>query len=245
MKQLDINNVTISYEVTGQGAPMLFVHGNGEDHTIFDKTVNLLRDHFTCYLVDSRGHGKSSRVSEFHYRDMAMDMVLFLDELHLENVTFVGFSDGGIIGLMAAGMTQRISTLITCGANMRPEGLKAFFSLPMRILNVFKKDPLLELMIEEPDLTDEELRKIKADTLIVAGQHDLIRRKETDHIARTVPRAKELIVPGQTHTSYVVHSEKLGKIILQYFHDDLKTGMSVKTMHGTYRNCEAKNGFIL
>lgn len=220
MKQLDINNVTISYEVVGHGAPMLFVHGNGEDHKIFGKTVNLLRDHFTCYLVDSRGHGKSSRVSEFHYRDMAMDMVLFLDELHLENVTFVGFSDGGIIGLMAAGMTNRITTLIACGANMRPEGLKALFSVPMRILNVFKKDPLLDLMIQEPDLTDEELRKIKADTLIVAGQYDLIRRKETDHIAKTVPRAKELIMKGQTHTSYVVHSGKLGKVILKYFHCD-------------------------
>lgn len=217
MKQLDINNVTISYDVTGHGAPMLFVHGNGEDHTIFDQTVNLLKDHFTCYLVDSRGHGKSSRVSEFHYRDMAMDMVLFLDELHLENVTFVGFSDGGIIGLMAAGMTDRITTLIACGANMRPEGLKAVFSAAMRIWNIFQKDPLIDLMIEEPDLTDEELRKIKARTLIVAGQHDLIRREETDHIAKTVPHAKELILKGETHTSYVVHSEKLGQVILKYF----------------------------
>lgn len=216
MKQLDINHVTISYEVTGHGEPMLLVHGNGEDHRIFDRSVRILKENFTCYLIDSRGHGKSSRVSEFHYRDMAKDMVLFMEELKLDHVTFVGFSDGGIIGLLAASMTRKITTLIACGANMRPEGLKAIFSLPMRIYNLIRRDPLIQLMIDEPDLSDEELRSIEADTLIVAGQHDLIRRKETDHIAQTVPHAKEIIVPGQTHTSYVVHSEKLARIILNY-----------------------------
>lgn len=222
MKQLDINHVTISYEVTGHGDPMLLVHGNGEDHRIFDRSVNILKNHFTCYLIDSRGHGKSSHVSEFHYRDMAKDMVLFMEELRLDHVTFVGFSDGGIIGLLAASMTKRITTLIACGANMRPEGLKAIFSLPMRIYNLVRRDPMIQLMIDEPDLTDEELRSIEADTLIVAGQHDLIRRKETDHIAQTVPHAKEIILPRQTHTSYVVHSEKLGRIILNYMQEKAK-----------------------
>lgn len=216
MRQIEINDVTISYEVTGHGAPMLLVHGNGEDHRIFDKSVNLLKEHFTCYLIDSRGHGKSSHVSEFHYRDMAKDMILFMEELRLENVTFVGFSDGGIIGLLAASMTSKITTLFACGANVKPEGLKAIFSLPMRIFNFFRRDPLIKLMIEEPDITDEELRRIQADTLVIAGQHVLIRRKETDHIAKTVPHAKELILSRQTHTSYVVHSEKLAKIILEY-----------------------------
>lgn len=222
MRQIEINDVTISYEVTGHGRPMLLVHGNGEDHRIFDRSAAILKEHFTCYLIDSRGHGGSSRVSEFHYRDMAKDMVLFMEELHLDQVTFVGFSDGGIIGLLAASMTKRISTLIACGANVRPEGLKALFSLPMRVYNLFRKDPLITLMIEEPDITDGELRNIQADTLVIAGQHDLIRRKETDYIAKTVPHATELILPGQTHTSYVVHSEKLAEIILGYMRHKIR-----------------------
>ena len=41
----------------------------------------------------------------------------------------------------------------------------------------------MRLMIREPDIRDEELAEIHADTLIVAGQHDLIRKSETDHIA--------------------------------------------------------------
>lgn len=216
LKSICLNGLTFSYQVVGQGRPMLLVHGNGEDHRIFDRSVRLLKAHFTCYLIDSRGHGESSPVDTFHYREMADDMVLFLREKNLKDVTFVGFSDGGIIGLLAAATTRRITTLIACGANRRPEGLRWFFRLPLRVFNCFRKDPLHQLMLREPDITDQELRQIRSDTLIVAGQHDLVKREETDEIAAMIPRAREMILPGESHASYVVNSDKLGKIILRY-----------------------------
>lgn len=215
-KQIVLNDVTLSYEVIGHGKPMVFVHGNGEDHRIFDKTADVLKDQFTCYLVDSRGHGKSSEIASFHYREMAMDMILFMDKLGLQDVTFVGFSDGGIIGLLAAGMTRRITRLVVCGANTKPSGLKAHFLIGMRIANFFKRDPLIKLMLTEPDITDDELSRISAKTLVLAGSRDLIRREETDHIANTVPDAQEHILPGETHMSYVVHSDKLAHEILTF-----------------------------
>lgn len=213
---MEINGVTISYEKKGSGDPILFVHGNGEDHRIFNRTVEILKKHFACYLIDSRGHGKSSRVAELHYRDMAEDMILFMERLKLDNVTFVGFSDGGIIGLMAAAKTKRITGLITCGANMRPEGLKPLFMLPLRFINLFRRDPMITMMLREPDLTYEELGKIQARTLVIAGSNDVIKRSETDCIAKAVPGAKELVLRGETHTSYVVCSRKLGRIILDF-----------------------------
>ena len=216
LKAIHLNGLTFSYQVVGQGPPMLLVHGNGEDHRIFSRTVRLLKAHFTCYLIDSRGHGMSSPVNTFHYREMADDMVLFLLKKDLKGVTFVGFSDGGIIGLLAAAMTRRIITLIACGANRRPEGLRWFFRLPLRVFNCFRKDPLRQLMLCEPDITDQELAHIQADTLILAGQHDLIKQKETDEIAAMIPHARKMILPGESHASYVVNSEKLGRIILKY-----------------------------
>lgn len=216
MKTIRLNGLTLSYRVIGRGRPMLLVHGNGEDHRIFNRTVRLLKAHFTCYLIDSRGHGMSSRVNTFHYREMAEDMVMFLRKKHLEDVTFVGFSDGGIIGVLAAAMTRRITTLIACGANRRPEGLRWFFRLPLRVYNFFRRDPMRQMLLEEPDITDQELAHIQADTLILAGQHDLIKREETDEIAAKIPHAKEIILPGESHTSYVVNNEKLGKLILKY-----------------------------
>ncbi|MSS20525.1 alpha/beta fold hydrolase [Pseudoramibacter porci] len=216
LKSIRLNGLTLRYQIVGQGRPMLLVHGNGEDHRIFDRSVHLLKSHFTCYLIDSRGHGESSPVDTFHYREMAEDMLLFLREKDLKDVAFVGFSDGGIIGLLAAAMTRRITTLIVCGANRRPEGLRWFFRLPLRVFNCFRKDPLRQLMLHEPDITDQELQQIRADTLIVAGQHDLVKRQETDEIAAMIPHAREMILPGESHASYVVNSDKLGKMILKY-----------------------------
>ena len=216
LKKLHVNNIDISYEEAGQGRPMILIHGNGEDHTIFDRTVNILEKKFTCYLPDSRGHGKSHWIGELHYRDMAEDLVQFLEKLNLHNVVVVGFSDGGIIGLIAASRTRRISSLIACGANTRPEGLHGLFLLGSRILHFFGRSPLIRLMIKEPDIRDQELRQIRADTLIVAGEHDLIRKSETDHIVAEIPGAAKLILRGESHGSYIVHSEKLAAIILQF-----------------------------
>ena len=59
LEKIHVNHVDIFYEMVGQGRPLVLIHGNGEDHTIFDRTVHLLEEKHTCYLPDSRGHGKS------------------------------------------------------------------------------------------------------------------------------------------------------------------------------------------
>ena len=71
-------------------------------------------------------------------------------------------------------------------------------------------------MIEEPDIRDEELQQITARTLITAGQHDVIRQEETDHIASCIKGAREIIVKHATHTSYVVRSNRLAEMILHF-----------------------------
>ena len=59
-----VNGIDLFYEKAGEGRPLLLVHGNGEDHTIFDEAAAELAGSFTCYAVDSRCHGQSG--GEFH-----------------------------------------------------------------------------------------------------------------------------------------------------------------------------------
>ena len=61
---ITVNNMNLYYEVVGSGTPLVMIHGNGESHDIFDKAVEVLSKHYTCYLPDSRGHGKSQQVTE-------------------------------------------------------------------------------------------------------------------------------------------------------------------------------------
>ena len=56
---LEVKGINLYYEKTGQGRPLVMVHGNGESHEIFMEASEVLKESFTCYLPDSRGHGKS------------------------------------------------------------------------------------------------------------------------------------------------------------------------------------------
>ena len=78
-----VNGVKLSYEVMGNGRPLLMVHGNGESHEIFSEAAELLSERFTCYLVDSRGHGKSQPVESLSYDTMADDMISFIKEMKM------------------------------------------------------------------------------------------------------------------------------------------------------------------
>ena len=208
--------VQLYYEKSGQGRPLVLVHGNGEDHSIFNEAAALLRERFTCYALDSRGHGRSSRGVPLHYRAMAADLCAFLEALDLRDVLLYGFSDGGIVGLLAAGMTERITGLAVSGANLSPRGVKSSLRLRIALENLLRPSPLLQLMLREPDIRDEELRRIRAKTLVLAGSGDLIRERETRHIAKTVPGAALRILPGEDHGSYIVHSEKIAGILLAF-----------------------------
>ena len=212
---LGVNGIQLFYTKTGQGRPLILVHGNSEDHTIFDEAVHVLREHFTCYAVDSRGHGKSSPCRELHYNDMAQDMIAFMTELDLEDVVFYGFSDGGIIALLAAMNCSRITDLVVSGANLTTKGTKMWFRLLLQAESLRGKDPLIELMKNEPDISASELSAIRARTLVTAGSRDLIREAETRAIADAIPGAKLMILKGETHGSYIVHSTKIADILIQ------------------------------
>jgi pimeloyl-ACP methyl ester carboxylesterase len=216
---IQLSDVTLYYEVVGHGAPCVLVHGAWENHRIFLKTADRLKERFTCYLVDSRGHGRSSPVKEFHYREMADDMVRFLDVLNLSNVMFVGFSDGGIIGLLAASKSGRIDRLVACSANTIPEGLHQAWLCLLKVIHFFSRNGVSRMLIEEPDISDAELQNIRAKSLIIAGSRDLILRNETDHIAAKIPDAEEMILPGHTHRSYLKKNDLLGNIILNWVKD--------------------------
>ena len=210
-----VNGIELYYEVKGNGRPLLMVHGNGEDHTIFDEASEILKDRFTVYLVDSRDHGQSTKVSDLHYSDMADDLLVFLNDLDLKDVTFYGFSDGGILGLLLAQKTDRISRLIVSGANMTPNGVKGWLKTVIKIMYFFNKDGKLRMMLKEPNITAEELSSIKVPTTVIAGEKDLVIRKETEAIAAAIPGSKLRIIKGEGHGSYIVHKTAVADLILE------------------------------
>ena len=211
------NGVSIYYEVRGKKGPaLIMLHGNGEDHRIFDRAVDYLEQVFTVYLVDTRGHGESSPVREYHYQDMVDDLSEFIRKLKLERPAVCGFSDGAIVGLMFASQNPGVlSHLIACGANTRPETLGGFRMTLDRMGDLSKKDPLLRLMLTEPDITKEDLSRIDVPVTVVAGSRDCVRRNDTEFIANSIPGAELVIMKRADHSNYIAHSTRIVDVIFR------------------------------
>ena len=216
---MKINGRTLYVESCGSGRPLVMLHGNGEDHTIFDKAAEVLQNEYTCIMPDTRGHGQSDACDELHYTDMADDVLALLEAMDLTDVCLYGFSDGGITGLLAAMRTDRITDLIVSGANITPEGAKAWLRTLMKAMYFFKKDPKVRLMLEEPHITKEDLAQIKARTLVLAGEKDLIVEAQTLEIAAGIEGAVCRILKGEGHGSYIVHSTKIAELIRSWLKD--------------------------
>lgn len=212
---IQVNGVELYYEVIGSGDPLILVHGNSEDHTIFAEAAEVLKEHFTCYLVDTRSHGKSQQVKPLHYREMAEDYIALIKALDLKNVTFFGFSDGGILGLMIGAACDLVDTIIVSGANTRPDAVADGAGRIMKLIYFFTRNDKFRLMLNEPDITAEELGRIRAKTFVLAGSKDLVKREDTEFIAASVPNSTLRILEGESHGSHIVHSTRIAEIILE------------------------------
>ncbi|MDR0309159.1 MAG: alpha/beta hydrolase, partial [Candidatus Methanoplasma sp.] len=193
-----VNGMDIYYEAEGEGPPILLLHGNGEDHSIFDLLVKDLKKDHKVFSIDTRGHGKSGKVDSFHYHDMAEDVAALIRGLNIDRPILYGFSDGGITGLiLASKYPGMLSGLIASGANLSPKDLKGWFRFIIRVQNIFKRDPLLRLMLDEPNITDAELRKIDIPAMITVAEKDIVHVSHAEHIANSIPGGNILVVPKE------------------------------------------------
>ena len=213
--KINVNGIEMYYEKYGEGRPLVLVHGNSLDHTEFKDSIWLLRRNFAVYAVDSRGHGLSTKVDELHYSDMADDMVAFLDQLDLRDVVYFGHSDGAIIGLLAAMRTDRIGLLLSGSANMTPNGVAPWLKAGVKAAYALTKDPKMQMMLTEPNISPEELEAVKVPTVVIAGSKDLVDEKETRLIAESIPGAKLRILEGEGHMSYATTGSHLADIIME------------------------------
>ncbi|SFK50497.1 alpha/beta hydrolase fold [Marinilactibacillus piezotolerans] len=213
------NGMDLNVEISGQGPPMLLLHGNGEDHHIFDTIAEKLQQQFTLYAVDSREHGKSTKTgTTFNYDDMAEDIHLLINQLGLKEVNIVGFSDGGIIALLL-GIRQEVylNKIASLSPNLSPKDWK---KKPLRYLEQKYKetrDPAFYLMLNEPNIDPEALKNIQIPSLITAGEKDLFYRSMYKTIEKKIPDAILKIIEGHDHSSYIIDSDLLSADFIHFF----------------------------
>lgn len=215
--QINVNDINLFYTCQGVGEPLIMLHGNGEDHTIFDEAIKVLSKYFRVYAIDTRDHGQSDKVEELHYDDMAEDIRSFIETLQLEKPILYGFSDGGIIGLiLASKYPNLLSKVIGSGVNVNPDGLVKGWHFIFKMIYFFGRSPKFRLMLTEPNITEEQLAKINIPVFLTGGSKDMIRQKHMKEVADSIPGAKLMIFDGEKHGSYIIHSLKIAEIILDF-----------------------------
>lgn len=194
----------------GQGEPLILLHGNGENSDYFAGQTDVLAQHFHVYALDTRGHGKTPRGdAPFTIRQFAHDLRDFMDEQGIEAAHILGFSDGGNIAMaFAIKYPDRVNRLILNGANLDAMGIRRVVQCPIEIgywfaklfANKSEKAKLhaetLGLMVNDPNVKPEELSKIPAKTLVIAGTKDMVKDEHTRLIASHIPDAKLVILEG-------------------------------------------------
>ena len=214
----EVNGVRLHYARAGKGRPIVLVHGNAEDHHLFDTEIRqLTAAGYEVYAPDSRGHGANAPMAEYHYEDMAEDIYQFIRAMGLQKPALYGHSDGGIIALtLEIRHPGTIGIMAISGTNLSPDGLVPDFLAEYTELNLKQPDPLVTLMLTEPHIDPQSLKNLDLPVLVTVGEKDLILRSETDKIMENLPNAELAVVKGADHGSYIAGSEVMGKMLIGF-----------------------------
>ncbi|MEJ6347934.1 alpha/beta hydrolase [Holzapfeliella sp. He02] len=215
---IKVNNISLNYQKLGSGHPLILLHGNQEDSRIFDRLMAALSAQYTVYIIDSRGHGQSETPSTFSYQDMVEDVASFIRKLNLKQPYLFGFSDGGIIGLMLASQYPNIlRKLVVAGANTDVSGLTRKERLKLKVENLVKPNPLVKLMLTQPPITDAQLRRITVPVIAMVGEKDVVTIEHTREFSSKIKNARLMVMPKQTHDSYIIHSLYLAPTLKNFY----------------------------
>jgi pimeloyl-ACP methyl ester carboxylesterase len=232
-----VNGIKLWYAEFGQGAPVILLHGGLANSNYWGLLVRALAPHYRVIVVDSRGHGRSSRDARpYGYDLMADDVVGLMDYLKIDKAALVGWSDGAIIGLdIALRHPQRLSKLFAFAANSDPSAVKdvehdpvfsAFIARARREYETLSPTPTeydaflkqIEKMWEgEPHWTADRLHGIEVPTWIVDADHDeAIKRDNTLFMADNIPGSGLLIQPQVSHFSFLQDPAQFNSDVLHF-----------------------------
>lgn len=219
--RIDNDGASIWYADYGSGRPVVLLHGGmGHSGNFAWQLPALLAAGYRVIAVDSRGHGHSTSDGRpYAYELMATDVVAVLDTLGITQAAMVGWSDGACIALaLARQAPRRVAGIFFFACNVDRDGTLPFVPTPTieRCLSRHREDYValsatpdqfdafmaaVGLMQQtQPDYTAADLAAITVPVTVALGEHDeFIRRDHAAYIARTIPGASFVLLPGVGH----------------------------------------------
>jgi pimeloyl-ACP methyl ester carboxylesterase len=222
----------------GSGLPVILLHGGLGHAGNWQYQVQPLVDAgHQVVVVDSRGHGRSSRDERpYSYALMATDVFAVMDALGLKRAAVVGWSDGAVIGLLMADQApERVSGLLFFACNVDDSGTYPFEMTPVigRCFNRHVRDyerlsatpdafqqfaDAVGLMQRtQPNLSAVQLEGIRVPVTVAQSENDeFIRPEHAAYLARTIPGAQLVTLPGVSHFAPLQRPEVFSAEVLRF-----------------------------
>ncbi|MBP2167342.1 pimeloyl-ACP methyl ester carboxylesterase [Erwinia toletana] len=233
-----VNGIDLYYGVIGKGSPVIFIHGGLANSDYWGKQVPVIARNHQVIVLDSRGHGRSTRSSQpYGYDLMTDDVVALMDHLHLQKADIVGWSDGAIIGIdLALRHAGRINKVFAFAPNTTTAGVRAdvaenplFASYIARAGEEYQRlsktpdqynsfvEQIGHMWETQPNWSDSQLQSIRTPILVADGDHDEgILRPHLEHIAATIPQAGLLIIPNTSHFAFMQAPDEFNDALVNF-----------------------------
>lgn len=228
----------IWYATYGAGPAVILLHGGlGHSGNWGYQVPALVSNGYRAVLIDSRGHGRSTRDARpYSYELMASDVVAVMDALHVERAFLVGWSDGACTALiLGAKVPSRVAGVFFFACNMDPSGVKPFEATPAldrcfarhvkdyaqlsatpEGFKEFVEDVGL-MQRTQPNYSAHDLAEISVPAVIVQSEHDeFIKREHAEYLARSISNADLVVLEGVSHFAPLQRPEQFNTAILEF-----------------------------
>jgi len=223
----EVNGIKMYYEIYGEGKPLVLIHGGGSTiQTTFGRVIPMLAKHRRLIAIELQAHGRTGdREKDLTFEQDADDVATLLKNLKIDKADFFGFSNGGTTAVQIAIRHPEIVDKIILGSALcKRDGVPAQFwdfmkqatlaNMPEQLkeayLNVAPNPNGLQIMCDKDvkrmlnfkDIPDEQIESIKAPTLIIIGDQDVIKPEHAIEMHRQIANSELAIIPG-VHGEYI------------------------------------------
>lgn len=234
-----VNGLRLYYEIHGKPQPnmppLVLLHGGGDTiQTSFSHLLPLLAARRQVIAFEQQGFGHTADIPDrpFSFTQSADDTVALLRHLKIPQADLCGFSNGATIALQVAIRNPEVvRRLVLISALYRRDGADdAFWNgfngaklemMPAELKEAYRAtsphpdklqsffDKCVERMKTFQDIPDDQMRAITAPTLVIAGDHDVVRVEHAVATYRILPKATLAIVPATDHMHLTARVEAL------------------------------------
>lgn len=222
-----VNGIKLYYEIYGKGKPLIMLHGNGGSIKAFRNQIPFFKTYYRVIAIDSRLQGKSGGSPDsISYDLMVSDFNALMDKLKIDSAYVLGWSDGGINGIiLALKYPSKVKKLAVSGANVVPDSTAIPYKDILDLKNFVEHDTtaskitlaLNKMMLLQPNIPYNSLQQIHCPVLVMAGDHDVIKPEHTIKIFQSIPGAELCIFPDSHHNVLLQHPQLFNETVLTFF----------------------------